>query len=108
MPRVKARAANNEEREEKIRRALEERAQFGASFQDLHHKYGIPKSTLSNRAEGRQSRQKAHDVYLPVPQRCDRRCAEEVDAANGLSGVSPKTRSFQGRSREALSTTITE
>ena len=33
------------------------------SFEDLHHKYGIPKSTLSNRAEGRQSRQKAHKVY---------------------------------------------
>ena len=63
MPRVKARAAKNEEREEKIRRALEERAQFGTSFEDLHHKYGIPKSTLSNRAEGRQSHQKAHEVY---------------------------------------------
>ena len=63
MPRVKARAAKNEEREEKIRRALEERAQFGTSFEDLHHRYGIPKSTLSNRAEGRQSRQKAHEVY---------------------------------------------
>ena len=63
MPRVKARAAENEEREEKIRRALEERAQFGTSFEDLHHKYGIPKSTLSNRAKGRQSRQKVHEVY---------------------------------------------
>ena len=63
MPRVKARAAKNEEREEKIRRVLEESAQFGTSFEDLHHKYGIPKSTLSNRAKGRQSRQKAHEVY---------------------------------------------
>ena len=63
MPRAKARAAKNEEREEKIRRALEERAQFGTSFEDLHHKYGIPKSTPSNRAEGRQCCQKAHEVY---------------------------------------------
>ena len=63
MPRVKAKTAKSEEREEKIRRALEERAQFGTCSQDLHHKYGIPKSTLSNRAEGRQSRQKAHEVY---------------------------------------------
>ena len=63
MPRVKARAAKNEECEEKLLRALEERAQFGTSFEDLHHKYGIPKSTLSNRAEGRQSRQKADEVY---------------------------------------------
>ena len=63
MPRVKARAAKDEEREEEIRRALEERAQFNTSFEDLHHKHGIPKSTLSNRAGGRQSRQKAHEGY---------------------------------------------
>ena len=63
MPRVKARAAKDEEREEEIRRALEERAQFNTSFEDLHHKYGIPKSTLSNRAGGRQNRQKAHENY---------------------------------------------
>ena len=63
MLQVKARAAKNEEREEKIRQALEARAQFGTSLEDLHYQYGIPKSTLSNRAEGRQSRQKAHEVY---------------------------------------------
>ena len=63
MPRVKARAAKNEEYEEKICRALEESAQLGTSFEDLHHKYSILKSTLSNRAGGRQSRQKAHKVY---------------------------------------------
>ena len=46
MPRIKARAAKDEEREEKVRLALEDRAQFNTSFEDLHHKYGIPKSTL--------------------------------------------------------------
>ena len=65
MPQVKARAAKNEKREEKIHWALEERAQFGTSFEDLHHKYGIPKSTLCNRAEGEKSHQKAHEVYQP-------------------------------------------
>ena len=63
MPRVKAGAAKDEERKEKIRRALEERAQFNTLFEDLHNKYGIPKSTLSNRAGGRQNRQKAHGDY---------------------------------------------
>ena len=92
IPRVKARAAKNEEREEKVRRALEEIAQFGTSFEDLHHKYGIPKSTLSNRAKGRQSRQKAHEVYQALSP------AIEDALRNGLSGVSPKTRYFQGHS----------
>ena len=63
MSRVKARAAKDEEREEKIRLALEDRAQFNTSFEDLHHKYGIPKSTLCDRARGMQTRQKAHEDY---------------------------------------------
>ena len=63
MPRVKARAAKDEERKEKIRRALEERAQFNTLFEDLHHKHSILNSTLSNRAGGRQSRRKAHEDY---------------------------------------------
>ena len=67
MPRVKARAAKDEEREEKIRLALEDRAQFNTSFEDLHHKYGIPKSTLCDRAGGMQSRQKAHEDYQALP-----------------------------------------
>ena len=63
MRRVKARASKNEEREEKIRQALEERAQFNPSFEDLHHKYGIPKSTLCDRAGDVESRQKSHKDY---------------------------------------------
>ena len=60
MPRVRARAAKDEE---KIRLTLEDRAQFNTLFEDLHHKYGIPKSTLCDRARGTQSRQKAHEDY---------------------------------------------
>ena len=63
MPRVKARAAKGEEHEEKMRLALEDRAQFNTSFEDLHHKYGIPKSTLCDRARGMQTRQKTHEDY---------------------------------------------
>ena len=63
MPRVKARTAKNEERETKILQALEERARLNTSFEDLHHKYGIPKSTLCDRARGAQNRQKAHEDY---------------------------------------------
>ena len=60
MPRVKARAAKDEDHETKARQVLEERAQFNTSFEDLHHKYGILKSTLCDRARSAQSRQKAH------------------------------------------------
>ena len=67
MPRVKARAAKDEELEEKIRLALEDRAQFNTSFENLHHKYRIPKSTLCDRARGMQSRQKAHEDYQTLP-----------------------------------------
>ena len=67
LPRVKARAAKDEERKEKIRLALEDRTQFNTSFGDLHHKYGIPKSTLCDRARGMQSRQKAHEDYQALP-----------------------------------------
>ena len=49
MPRVKA------------------RAQFNTSFEDLHHKYGISKSTLCGRARDMQSRQKAHEDYQALP-----------------------------------------
>ena len=63
MPRVKARAAKDEERETKIRQALEERGKFNASFEDLYHKYGVPKSTLCDRARSAQSCQKVHKDY---------------------------------------------
>jgi hypothetical protein len=66
MPRVKARTAKNEEREDKIRRALEERAELGTSYEDLALTYGIPKSTLCNRAGGMQSRQKSHETYQAI------------------------------------------
>ena len=39
------------------------RPQLNTSFEDLHHKYGIPKSTLCDRARGMQTRQKAHEEY---------------------------------------------
>ena len=63
MPRVKARAARNEVQEEKIRQALEERARLNTSFVDLSHKYGVPKSTLCDRAGGVESREKSHKDY---------------------------------------------
>ena len=50
-------------REEKIRQALEERARLKTSFEDLHHKYGIPKSTRCDRARGVECREKSHKDY---------------------------------------------
>ena len=99
MPRVQARATKNEEREEKIRRALEERAQFGTSFEDLHHKYGIPKSTLSNRAKGRQSLQKAHEVYQalsPVIEDVLREWALQMDS----QGLPPRLDIFKAKAEK--------
>ena len=63
---ARSRAARDEDREESIRQALEERAQFNSSFEDLHHKSGIPGSTLCDRARGFQSCQKAHKDYQPL------------------------------------------
>ena len=50
-------------REGKIRQALEERARLNTSFEDLHHKYGIPRSTLCDRAGCVESREKSHKDY---------------------------------------------
>ena len=63
MPRVKARAVRDEVREGTIHQALEERARLNTSFEDLHHKYGIPRSTLCDRAGGVESREKSHKDY---------------------------------------------
>ena len=55
MPRVEAGAAKDEGCGGDVRRALKERAQSNTSLEYLHHKYGIPKSTLCERARGTQS-----------------------------------------------------
>ena len=86
----------NKEREEKIRWALEERAQFGTSFEGLHHKYGVPRSTLSNRAKGRQSHQKAHKVYQalsPVIEDALRKWALQMDS----QGFPPRLDIFKAK-----------
>ena len=63
MPRIKPRAAKNEQREFDIKRALEGRAEKGASFVDLSQWYGVPKSTLCDHSRGMQTRQKSHEAY---------------------------------------------
>ena len=94
MPRVKARATKDEEREEKIRLVLEDRAQFNTSFEDLHPKYGIPKSTLCDRARGMQTRQKAHKDYqalTPVMEDALKKWALRMDS----QGFPPRLHIFK-------------
>ena len=67
MPRVKVRQEKNEAIEEKIQRALEKRDREGTSFQDLAIEFGVPRSTLNDRARGGKSRQKAHEEEQTLP-----------------------------------------
>ena len=101
MPRVKARAAKDEERETKIRQALEGRAQLNTSFDDLHHKYGIPKS---DRARGTQSRQRAHKDYQALAPATED-ALEKWTLQMGAQGFPPRLDLFKAIA-EKLSTAI--
>ena len=67
MPRVKVRQEKNDAVEEEIWRALEKRDREGTSFQDLASEFGVPRSTLNNRARGGISRRKAHEEEQALP-----------------------------------------
>ena len=67
MPRVKVRQEKNAAVEEKIRCALEKRDREGTSFQDLASEFGVPRSTLNDRARGGISRRKAHEEEQALP-----------------------------------------
>ena len=61
MPRVKVRQEENDAAEENIRCTLEKRGREGTSFQDLASEFGVPRSTLNDRARGGISHRKAHE-----------------------------------------------
>jgi hypothetical protein len=49
MGRVKPRSSRSADKEDRIRRAIEERAAHGSTLRELSLKYGVPRSTLSDR-----------------------------------------------------------
>ena len=69
MPRVKARAAKDEERETKIRQAFEERAQFNTSFEDLHHNMVFRRAPCATGPEARKAAKKRTKITRPSPLR---------------------------------------
>ena len=63
MPAIKVRAANENDLEDHIRRALEQRDREGTTLRELATLYNVPRSTLSDRARGGQTRRRAHEDY---------------------------------------------
>jgi hypothetical protein len=59
MGRVKPRSVISNEKEERICRALDESAAEGTGLRELALKYGVPRSTLSDRLRGGQSMRQA-------------------------------------------------
>ena len=91
MPRVKVWQEENDAAEENIRCTLEKRGREGTSFQDLASEFGVPRSTLNDRARGGISHRKAHEEEQALPPAIDRGCITEVGAENGRSRFSSQT-----------------
>ena len=74
MTRVKSKVAKNAEREQKIKRALDEWRMKGIPFRVLSLMYGIPHSTLrlSDRARGGKNRHEAHQHQQALPPSTER------------------------------------
>ena len=63
MPAIKVRAAKENDLEDRIQRALEQRDQEGTTLRELATLYDVPRSTLSDHARGGQTRCRAHEDY---------------------------------------------
>ena len=63
MPKIKDRAATENDLEDRIRRALDQRGREGTTLRELAILYKVPRSTLSDRARGGETQQKVHEDY---------------------------------------------
>ena len=79
MPKIKARAATENDLKGRIRRALEQRDQEGATLRELAILYKVPRSTLSDRARGGKMRQKAHEDYQVLTPGMEKALEQWVD-----------------------------
>ena len=89
MARVKPREIKVTQQEQKIKEALEERRLKGTSFRDLVNKFGIPHSTLCDRANGGKTRREAHE-WQPVLPAWVERGLEQWAAQMDASGFPPR------------------
>lgn len=63
MPTIKARAAKEDDLEDRIQRDLEQRDRKGTTFRELVALYRILWFTLSDRARGGNTLRQAHEDY---------------------------------------------
>ena len=80
MPNIKARVAKENDLEDRIQRALEQRDRERTSLRELATLYGVPRSTLSDRARGGKTRQQAHEDYQALTPGMERALTEWVDS----------------------------
>jgi hypothetical protein len=72
MGRVKVQTAISNDKEERICRAIKERAAEGTAFSELALKYGIPRTTLGDRLRGGLSMRQAKagkQAFLPYQEK---------------------------------------
>ena len=62
MPNIKTRTVTENDLEDRIRCALEQRHREGTALRELATLYSDPRSTLSDRARGK-TQQQAHEDY---------------------------------------------
>ena len=80
MPTIKVRAANENVLEDRIRRALEQRAREGTTLRRLATLYSPPRSTLSDRSRGGQTRRRAHEDYQTLTSGMEKALVKLADA----------------------------
>ena len=79
MPKVKDRAATENDLEDRIRRALDQRDREGTTLRELAILYNVPRSTLSDRTRGGKTQQKAHEDYQALTPRMEKALEQWVD-----------------------------
>ena len=82
MPKIKARAATENDLEDRIRRALEQRDREGTILRELAILYKVPRSTLSDCTTGGKTRQKAHEGYQALTPEMEKALEQRVDTLN--------------------------
>ena len=94
MPKIKARAATENDLEDRIRCALEQRDREGTTLRELAILYKVPWSTLSDRGRGGKTRQKAHEDYQALTPGIEKALEQWVDTW-GEHGFPPRLDLFK-------------
>ena len=79
MPKIKDLAATENDLEDHIQRALDQRDQEGTTLRELAILYKAPRSTLSDRARGGETQQKVHEDYQALTSGMEKALEQWVD-----------------------------